>query len=70
MNAGSKQSEYMQHFATEATAMLCMRMKNRACRLAGNHRDVFVVTDGPQNDFVVVDLATAIELGAGYKWEV
>ena len=64
-----KTNEYMKMFKTEAAAMDWMRMKNRACKLAGNTRDLFVVTDGPENDFAVMDLKSAIELGSGYKWE-
>ncbi len=57
-------------FKTENAAMDWMRMKNRACKLDGNMRDLFVVvTDGPENDFAVMDLKSAIELGGGYKWE-
>lgn len=56
-------------FKTENSAMDWMRMKNRACKLAGNMRDLFVVTEGPSDDFAVMDLKSAIELEAGYKWE-
>lgn len=63
-------NKYLKMFKTENNAMHWMRMKNRACRLAGNFRDMFVVTDGPENDFAVMDLKSAIELGGGYKWEV
>lgn len=60
---------YMKEFKTEGAAMDWMRLKNRAAKLAGNRRDMLVVTDGPSDNFAVVDLNTAIELGGGYKWE-
>ncbi len=65
-----KATEYLKMFKNENKAMQWMRMKNRACAAAGNRRDLFVVCDGPENDFAVMDLKSAIELGNGYKWEV
>ena len=65
-----KTNEYLKMFKNENLAMDWMRMKNRACKLAGNFREMFVVTDGPENDFAVMDLKSAIEHGGGYKWEV
>jgi hypothetical protein len=41
-------------------------MKNKVCRRAGNYKDIYAVVDGPENNFAVVDLNTAIDLGAGY----
>lgn len=61
--------EYVKFFKSENDAMYWMRMKNRACKLAGNMRDLFVVSPGPDDDFAVMDIASAIELGLGYKWE-
>ena len=49
--------------------MQFMRLQNRAAASAGNRRDVLCVTDGPSDNFAVVDLKTAIELGNGYSWE-
>ncbi|MBV9657196.1 MAG: hypothetical protein JO295_03705 [Verrucomicrobia bacterium] len=64
-----KTTSYLKTFSTEAAALDWMRMKNQACSRAGNRRDFFAVVDGPEDDFAVVDLATAIELGNGYRWE-
>lgn len=47
---------------------MVMRTLNRASKAAGN-REVFVVTDGPEENFAVMDLTSAIELGGGYIWE-
>lgn len=65
-----KATEYLKMFTAENAAMTWMRNMNRTRAAAGNHRDVFVVTDGPEDDFAVMDLKSAIELGNGYKWEV
>jgi hypothetical protein len=61
---------YLKTFKSESRAMDLMRLKNRACKLAGNRRDMFVVADGPEDDWYVMDLRSAIELGSGYRWEV
>lgn len=60
---------YLKTFSNENEAMGWMKMKNRACAAAGNRKELFVVCDGPENNFAVVDIKTAIELGGGYKWE-
>ncbi len=65
-----KTHEYLKTFATEASAFDWMRFKNQAAKKAGNRKDFLVVVDGPENDFAVVDVNTAIELGGGYKWAV
>lgn len=58
---------YIHHFATEREAIIRCSIKNQACRRAGNYRDIYAVVDGPDNNFSVVDLKTAIELGGGYQ---
>ncbi len=62
-------STYVRAFESESKAISWMRMKNRSARLAGNTRDVFCVVDGPSDDWAVVDIATAVDLGAPYRWE-
>ena len=57
---------YMTMFNTENAALTRCSMKNRACRRANNYKDIYAVVDGPSDDFAVVDLRTAIELGCGY----
>ena len=64
-----KNQNYIKTFTTEDEAMDWMGVKNRSCKLAGNVRDFFCVVDGAENNFAVVDISTAIELGGGYKWE-
>jgi len=63
-------TQYLKMFKTESAAMQYMRMKNRACKAAGNRCDLYVVCDGPEDDFAVMDIESAIEMGMGYKWEV
>lgn len=62
-----KTESYCRFFETENAAMDRCEMKNRACKAAGNFRDIFAVVDGPENNFAVVDLKTAIELGGSYQ---
>ena len=64
-----KTAPFLKMFKSESKAMEFMRLKNTACRRAGNMRDLYVVTDGPENDYAVMDIAAAIELGGGYTWE-
>lgn len=43
--------------------------KNQMVRSAPYRiREIFCVVEGPEGDWAVVDLATAIELGNGYRW--
>ena len=55
---------YIRIFADEADADLWMRAKNRVSR----DGEMYCVVDGPQDDYAVVDLRTAIELGGPYRW--
>jgi hypothetical protein len=41
---------------------------NQAYKRAGNKRDTACLVDGPDDNFAVVDLQTAVELGGGYRW--
>ena len=61
-----KTSCYVKKFKSESDAMDWMKMQNAAFRLAGNWKSAHAVVAGPQNDWAVVDLKTAIELGTGY----
>lgn len=61
------QTSYEKRFSTENEALDWMQMKNRTCRAAGNTSDIYCVVDGPENDFAVVDLSTAIELECSYQ---
>jgi hypothetical protein len=60
-----KTTEYLRFYPTESDALDAMRSKN------DSHRDgaLFVVTDGPEDNFAVMDLKTAIEMELPYKWE-
>ena len=58
---------FLQLFPTEAEALDVMRRRNRA--RVGQRCPVFVVVDGPDDDFAVVDLESAIEMEMPYRWE-
>lgn len=62
-----RQATYTRFFKVENEALDMCSMKNSACRRAKNSRDRFAVVDGPDNNFAVVDLITAFELGVGYR---
>jgi hypothetical protein len=66
MNTKANRETYIQFFDNEEVADAFMRMRNRA-RVSA---DVVVVVDGPEDNWAVVDLSTAIELGGGYRWAV
>jgi hypothetical protein len=62
-----KQNPYCKFFEGDDKAADWCEMKNKACRRAGNFKDIFCLVDGPENNFAVVDLGTAIDLGSGYQ---
>ena len=55
-------------FKTEQEAAAFAAMKNRAAKLAGNAKNVFVTIAGPSNDFAVVELHEAREMGAAIRF--
>jgi hypothetical protein len=57
-------------FDSEADADARMRSLNRTANMNARHPEIFCVVDGPEDNFAVVDLATAIELGGGYRWAI
>ncbi len=57
---------YTKFYRKEETAIAMMQMKNKSCERANNYNDIFAVVDGPDNNFAVVDIKTAIELNLGY----
>jgi hypothetical protein len=63
-----KTPAYLAEFSDRQAAHDRMTMKNRACRAAGNHRDIYCLVAGPNKPWAVVDLGTAIDLGMGYEW--
>ena len=62
-----KQAPYCKFFDDDNRAADWCEMKNKACRRAGNFRDIFCLVDGPSGDYAIVDLGTAIDLGGGYQ---
>lgn len=65
-----KTPSYLREFSDRQQAHDRMTLKNRACRAAGNHRDIYCLVTGPNQPWAVVDLPTAIELGSGYEWSL
>jgi hypothetical protein len=59
---------YIKHYSEYDTAFEMMTQKKKACKRAGNSKDIYCVVPGPQDDYAVVDLGTAIDLGLGYVW--
>lgn len=60
----AKTRTYLKRFNSEDDADRLMRVLNRAAR----DQTVFCIVDGPEDDFVLVDLATAIDLEMPYRW--
>ena len=58
---------YTKFFETEKAALARCSMKNRVCRRAGNFKDIYAVIDGPEDNYAVVDLGTAIDFNSGYQ---
>lgn len=57
---------YCQQFASEDKAYDHMLAINRTSR----DGTIYCLVDGPEDDYAVVDLRTATELGAPYEWAV
>lgn len=64
----AKQATFIKFFASHGEAFEYMQLKNKAARSAGNKADCYCVIDGPEDNFAVVDLDTAIDHGQPYKW--
>ena len=62
-----KQATYCKYFDDENKARQWCSMKNGAARRAQNFRDIYCLVDGPSDDYAIVDLVTAIDLGFGYE---
>jgi hypothetical protein len=60
---------YLKTFAVEDDAHDWMRMMNRA-RRDNIYATIYVLVDGPSDDFAVVDIKTAIDMDAPYEWAI
>jgi len=60
-------ANFTKFFKNEDKAFQYMVDKNRATKRAGS-KDIFAVVPGPDHNYAVVDLNTAIDLGLGYTW--
>ena len=54
-------------FKSESRAVEFVRLQNIAMKAAGN-QNLLVVAPGPDDNFAVMDIENAIELGLGYQW--
>jgi hypothetical protein len=61
-----KTTRYFRTFQTSEEAEARMKMRNRAAQ----DGTIYCLLDGPEDNFVVADLKTAIETGLPYSWEV
>lgn len=59
-------SFYMKSFTDQEQAYRWMKVKNQTNREKGQ---MYCLMDGPENDFVVCDIKTAIDTGLPYEWE-
>jgi hypothetical protein len=55
-------------FATHSEACGWMQHYNRFVR--GKDSDVIVVVDGPEDNYAVIDLESAIEMEVPYEWAI
>jgi hypothetical protein len=60
--ATMKATTYTKFFQSYDSAYSWMRMKNK------HSSDIFCLVNGPSDNYAVVDLDTAIELGIGYEF--
>ncbi len=65
-----KAETFLKHFPEYDKAFDYMTQRNRSFSKAGNTKDIFCVVPGPEYNYAVVDLRTAIELELGYVWNV
>lgn len=63
----SKRDTYCRFFDSENDARARCAMKNKVAKRANNYRDIYCLVSGPEDNFAVVDLSTAIDLGQGYE---
>ena len=59
---------YIKFFDDKGLARDFAKGKNQAARRAGNNRSCYCVVDGPEDNYAVVDIDMAIELGGPYEW--
>ena len=57
-------------FKTEKKAEAFMAMRNGAYKAAGNRLDKVCLVDGPENNFIIMDLMSAIKSEFLYKISV
>ena len=65
-----KATRFGHFFENENNAHRAMVRMNRSYIQAGNKVDVACLVEGPEDNWAVVDIRTAIELGSRYEWSV
>lgn len=65
-----KTTHTMRRCKTEERARECMIAMNKASRGSRYGRRLYVIVDGPDNDFVVMHVDDAIKGEFFYRWEV
>ena len=63
---GAKTQDYLRFFDTELEAEAHMRKLNRVAA----RNTMFVLVDGPEDNFAVMDIDSAIENDFLYRWAV
>ena len=63
-----KSNEVLRFFDSESEAWDYMVMRNRAHQRGD--KQLVVLVDGPEDNFAVMDLESAIDNGFSYTWEV
>jgi hypothetical protein len=63
--SNSMKTAHIATFSSEDAAYAYMIRINRA----HPHAEPYVMIEGPRDDYAVVDMSTAIELNAMYRWE-
>ena len=63
----TKMQMVIKRFEDHDNAYECMIKLNKLSKATGR-KDIHCIVNGPDNDFVVCDLDTAIELELPYEW--
>lgn len=67
-SSAASRERFLRTYKSERVAWNAMVDLNLAYAAAGNKRDVACFIEGPDDDVVVCDIASAIETGLPYQW--
>ena len=62
-----KMTKVHKEFASYKDAKFYMAMKNSSAKAAKNFKDIIVIMDGPEDNYVAMDLVSAIETELPYE---